>query len=344
MATSKLQNSEFDEIDYITYFISIISLAFSFFLIYIIKNTKELNANITNQFIVLLTISEIINNITQFSSLFATLLEKQNDKEDESLRVCFIQIYCNLFSNIMTLLSSLLISLHLLDAFYRNNSFFSTKKVLNIAKAVTVYLSLVVSLVFFIIHMEEYQNAEEIIYKRVISCWISGELDYFLIGIYVILIIFICVISYLIGTVVKAYRKELKESQGKTGVKDEKYDKVIIIQRMLFTYPFVTMLLYTVISVSRILTYVSLNHINKDNSVLLSISSWLFAIATNLRGFVFASVYLFMEKKFKERFVFYLCGGGCKGIKEEEKDSSNHLQMIEQAEIESEIDCDGDLY
>ena len=226
---SKLQDSDFNYIDYITYFISIISITFSFFLIYIIKHTKELNSNIANQFIILLTISEMINNITQFSSLFATWLENLNNMFDESLRVCFFQVYCNLFSNIMSLLSSLLISLHLYDAFFCNNSIFSTKKSVNIAKGITVYVSLILSLVFFIIQMEEFQNAEEIKYKRVISCWISGTLDYGLIAIYVIVIIVICILSYRVGKDVKAYRKELKASGEKNNVNDDRYDKVKLI-------------------------------------------------------------------------------------------------------------------
>ena len=343
---SKLQDSDFNYIDYITYFISIISITFSFFLIYIIKHTKELNSNIANQFIILLTISEMINNITQFSSLFATWLENLNNMFDESLRVCFFQIYCNLFSNIMSLLSSLLISLHLYDAFFCNNSIFSTKKSVNIAKGITVYVSLILSLVFFIIQMEEFQNAEEIKYKRVISCWISGTLDYGLIAIYVIVIIVICILSYRVGKDVKAYRKELKASGEKNNVNDDRYDKVKLIHRMLKMYPVVTVFVYGVISLARIMTYISLNYQKQEgtNSLLLSISYWMFAVATNLRGFVFTSVYLFTEKKLKERFLFYLCGGGCKGDKEEENDTSNSLQMVEQRAIEDEEDYDGDKY
>ena len=347
MGGALLHDSDFTTIDYITYFISTISITFSSFLIYIIKHTKELNSNTTNQFIILLTISEMINNITQFSSLFATWLENLNNMFDESLRVCFFQIYCNVFSNIMSLLSSLLISLYIYDAFFYNNKIFSMKKSVNIAKGVTVYVSLILSLVFFIIHMEEFQNTEEIQHKRVISCWISGTLDYGLIAIYVIATTVICILSYRVGKDVKAYRKELKESGEKNNINDDRYGKVKLIHRMLNMYPVVTVFVYGVISIARIMTYISLNYQEQEgtSSLLLGISYWMFAVATNLRGFVFASVYLFTEKRFKERFVFYLCGGGCKGDKEEERDTNNSLQMIEQRVIDDdEEDYDGDVY
>ena len=346
MGGALLHDSDFTIIDYITYFISTISITFSSFLIYIIKHTKELNSNTVNQFIILLTISEMINNITQFSSLFATWLENLNNMFDESLRVCFFQIYCNLFSNIMSLLSSLLISLYIYDVFFYNNKIFSMKKSVHIAKGVTVYVSLILSLVFFIIHMEEFQNAEEITYKRVISCWVSGTLDYGLIAIYVIVIIVICILSYRVGKDVKAYRKELEESGEKNNTNDDRYGKVKLIHRMLNMYPVVTVFVYGVISIARIMTYISLNYQEQQegkSSLLLGISYWMFAVAANLRGFVFASVYLFTEKKFKERFVFYLCGGGCKGDKEEERES-NSLQMVEQRAIEDENDYDEDVY
>ena len=160
------------------------------------------------------------------------------------------------------------------------------------------------------------------------------------------MIIVICILSYRVGKDVKAYRKELKASGEKNNVNDDRYDKVKLIHRMLKMYPVVTVFVYGVISLARIMTYISLNYQKQEgtNSLLLSISYWMFAVATNLRGFVFTSVYLFTEKKLKERFMFYLCGGGCKGDKEEENDTSNSLQMVEQRAIEDEEDYDGDKY
>ena len=332
--TNVLQDSDFTVVDYLTYFISIVSLTFSFLLIYTIKHTKELNGNVIVHLIVLLTISEMVNNVTQLSSFFATLLERQTDMLEESLRVCFFQIYCNLFSNIMTLLSSCLIAFHLFDALVYNNSFFSTRKIVSIAKVATLYLSLVLSLVFFIIHMEEFQNSDHIKYRRVISCWISGNLDYVLIGLYVILIIFICVVSNRAGKKLKEFRNELSQS-GSNNSNDDRYGKVRLIQGMLCTYPFVTVLLYGAISVARILTYVSLNHMS-ENSFVFVVSSWLFAIAANFRGFLFVSVFLVVEKKIRERFVYFLCGGCCKGTKE---DKEANLQMVEQSDDDIDDDC-----
>ena len=137
--------------DSITETISILSFLSSTIVIIVIYK-KQLLKNLTNQYILQLTISEMVNNLTHFSSIFLYFIDK-SDHSTERMRVFYPQIYTGLFSNYYTLSSSLLIAYRLYDVLVKEGSFSKEKNKVRLSKLFSLFGSIALSYVIWIIQM-----------------------------------------------------------------------------------------------------------------------------------------------------------------------------------------------
>ena len=167
------------------------SLICSFFVILIINRNKKAFASVNNQFVIQLLYSEIINNLTQLSSIFLDSIGTRQERYDERMRICYVQIFAGLFANFYCLSSTLLLSFHLYDLFLRQGKFLNSQKHVRLCKYVSFYGCLFVSYIIFIFQMNYYQNYQSTRTRiRTISCWVSLVLDWVTCSIFIILIAF----------------------------------------------------------------------------------------------------------------------------------------------------------
>ena len=62
---------------------------------------KNLQKNVTNQFVMQLILSEMINNINHVSPVINNFIGRKEEKYYERRRVCFSQMYASLFSKFL---------------------------------------------------------------------------------------------------------------------------------------------------------------------------------------------------------------------------------------------------
>ena len=292
--------------DSITETISILSFLSSTIVIIVIYK-KQLLKNLTNQYILQLTVSEMVNNFTHFSSIFLFFIDK-SDHSNERMRVCYPQIYTGLFSNYYTLSSSLLIAYRLYDVLVKKGTFSKEKNKVRISQLVSLFGSITLSYIIWIIQMIFFQHyfigAKQ--YVRLLSCWVSFDLDLFVLFTYCILIIVIFYFCCKSRSFIKEYSQLLEENDNEdedsnkddiNSSKCSSMKKLKIFQKRLLLYPWSTLIIFSIIIIFRLIAYFA----NQSNNQLLVFICLLFyGFATVSRGFVFSSVYFLTQKIFRE--------------------------------------------
>ena len=97
------------------YIFNSISLFSSLCIIIKIYSNKNQHVQISNQFILHITFSEMLNSITILSSILMHIIGTKEEKYTERMRVCYTQIFTGLFANFYTLSSSFLIAFRIYD-------------------------------------------------------------------------------------------------------------------------------------------------------------------------------------------------------------------------------------
>ena len=312
----------------INYVFAGISLVCSLFVIYITSRNKKLFSSINNLFVHQLLYSEIINNLTQLSSIFLNVVGTKELKYDERMRICYSQIFTGLFANFYCLSSTLLISFHLYDLFLNQGRFFSVQRNVRLCRVGSFYLCLLISYVIFIFQMNTYQNYTYTKSKvRMISCWVSEVLDWVTCSIFVVLILITCFFAWKCYEYIKTYsQKYLYSKHGtETETDEEKKNQKIRItsmQKRLRRYPIVNIIVFTFLIIHRVLLYVVYGDNNKWYSVIAGFI--LFTIPTCIRGLLYMLVYFGMQQMFVDELkrLFCCCGEDFEGT--EMTNSSSH--------------------
>ena len=292
--------------DIIAWSITGLSFISSFIVIYIIY-IKRLYKNITNQFVIQITISEMINNITVLSSLLMNIIGTKEIKYTERMRICYAQIFSGLFSNFYTLISSLLISYRIYDLLLNNSMFFRQPKKIKIARIGSFYICFFFFYILWILHMAwlaNYSNTSTS-FVRVLSCWIEDYLDHIAICIFIILLLlncFFCIKSYcFIGNYAQIFKKGNEystEEENDQNAKKEQIMKAKAVQQKLILYPLFTVILFIFIIAHRLLARFA-----KQSTFMSILTFILYTIPTCLRGFIFASVYFGTQEVFRKALL-----------------------------------------
>ena len=298
----------------IAYIFVTISFIFSGIIISIIYR-KNLYRNLTNQFIIQLTVSEMINNITNFINIIPSLMGTKEEKYHERMRVCYTQIYSGLFSNFLTLFSSLLIAFRIHDLLVNNSKFFKIPKNVKLTKLSSIFICFLMSYIIWLLQMNQFQGYEDtsIKYYLVLSCWLGNVLNYITLGIFtlfIILMFYFCIHAYLfISKYTENYLVDDNTNEGEGGAKNaEQLKKAREVQKKLLLYPITTCILYLLIILYSVFSLFIKEKDEDDGSINgYKIASILFyTIPTVSRGFIFAMVYLGSQKIVKQALIDYI--------------------------------------
>lgn len=300
----------------IAYIFVTISFIFSGIIISIIYRNK-LYRNLTNQFIIQLTVSEMINNITNFINIFPTFMGTKEEKYHERMRVCYTQIYSGLFSNFFTLFSSLLIALRIHDLLVNNSKLFKNPRNVKLAKLFSVFICFLMSYIIWLLQMNQFQGYEDtsIKYYLVLSCWLGDILNYITLGIFAIFIVlmfYFCIHSYIfISKYTENYLVNESTNEGEEAEQNsEELTKARKVQKKLLLYPITTCILYLLIILYSIFSLVIKEKDEETSSINIYkiVSIIFYTIPTVSRGFIFAMVYVGSQTTVKQALLeFILC-------------------------------------
>lgn len=271
---------------------------------------KRLHKNITNQFVMQLIISEMINNLNHVSPIINYFVGRKEEKYYERRRVCFTQIYAGLFTNFYTLFSSFLISFRIYDLLVHNSMTFRKPKNVTIAKVLSFYICALISYIIWFLQIEILQNyTGSGRYFRVLTCWVGFELDCASLGIFAIFIILTFIYCIKSRSFVQNYQKRLYEEDD-LNINDassdkslEEIQKIKVVQKRLVLYPIVTTILFSLIIVYRVLSY-----LNNDKKEVAIICLVLYSLTSVLRGFIFIIIYFGTQQVFRDGlYEFFTC-------------------------------------
>lgn len=301
-------------LEIIAWIMTTFSFLCSFVVLFIIYS-KQMKANPTNNFIAHLTISEMINNLTILSSIWQELIGPKDGKYEERMRVCYSQIFSGLFSNLFTLFTSLLISYRIYDLLIQNSKIFKQNKNVKCAKFTSFYFSFIVAFLVWIIQMVCFQNysSSSNKYFRVLACWGDDNLDYFVLGLF---LLFLLVTSYLsiksycyVGKFTKSFNDVGANPTEEETKAQSQIDRAKAVQRRLIIYPITTIILYLFIIAHRIIARMA-----KNDSLMTCLTFILYTIPTCLRGVIFIAVYSGAQEPFRKALWELLTCKKCRTI------------------------------
>lgn len=319
----------------INYSFAGVSLLCSIFIIFITNKNKKAFSSKNNLFILQLLYSEIINNVTQLSTIILNLIGSKQLKYDERMRICYIQIFTGLFSNFFCLTSTLLISYHLYDLFLKHGAFFSNNKNFDLCRTISFYGSLFLSYIIFTFQMNKYQNRPKTIAKfRMVSCWVSEVLDWVTWSIFIILIMLTCIYSWKCYAFIRKYSQTYLSTKNENDKKDSQYVRIHSMQKRLIGYPFVNIVVFMFLLVNRLMVYFNIN--DTRNGIVLNfiIGFVLFTVPTCMRGLLYMGVYFGTQRIFRKELWKVCC---CIG--NEEEDPIENVLDKELGKKESKGDC-----
>lgn len=296
----------------INYIFAGFSLVCSFFVVLIINRNKKAFASVNNQFVIQLLYSEIINNLTQLSSMFLDVIGSRETKYDERMRICYPQVFTGLFSNFYCLSSTLLISFHLYDLFIKHGQFFGSQKNVRICRNISFYGCLFVSYILFIFQMNHYQSQKHTQSKlRTISCWVSEALDWVACSIFIILIILTCVFSFkcyfFIRNFSKIHLTQDSSDDDSNEIKQTQINRVNSMQKRLIVYPFINIIVFIFLLIHRFLVYIGISDRTDNNAGGIVISFILYTIPTCIRGMLYTFVYFGCQQMFRDELKKFFC-------------------------------------
>lgn len=272
---------------------------------------KRLQKNLTNQFVMQLILSEMINNLNHVSPIISYFIGRKEEKYYERFRVCFSQIYVGLFTNFYTLFSSFLISFRIYDLLVNNSMTFRKQKNVTIARILSFYLCALIAYVLWFLQVEIFQNySGSGKFFRVLTCWVGIELDcvsLVIFGFFIILTFIYCIKS---RSFVQSYQKRLYEDDDDLNINDansskslEEMQKIKVVQKRLVLYPIVTTILYSLIIVYRVLSY-----LKGDDDTIKIVCLALYSLTSVLRGIIFIIIYFGTQQVFRDGlYEFFTC-------------------------------------
>ena len=304
--------------EFTTGIISIGIFFISGILIHIIKK-KKLDKVIANQFIIQLTISEMINNLNSFFIIVFNSIGTKQEKYSERMRVCYSQMFTGLFSNFYTLSSSFLIAFRIYDVLYNNSKIFKKPNNVRKAKLFSFYVSVLLSYVIWMIQMSKFQTYKysSVFYFKIISCSVGFEMDIVVIILYILFILAISFFSIKSIIFMKQFKERLAENdeplyeEEDVEGNEDQIKKAKKIQKHLILFPLITFILFTMLVIEKLLALTIKNGTESQKTVII-ICYVLYVISSVLRGIIFVLVYLFTHDFFREVFIELICCSKCK--------------------------------
>ena len=304
--------------------ISIISLFFSLFVIFIA--VKKIKMNITNNLILQLIISEVLDGINIILAIVFDLLGDYTfENYPDRMGICLTQIYLGVFSCLWNLFCSLFISLRIYDKMENKNKIFNNKFMHEYTTTMSYGIPSIISYILWtsqviyqsnILRNKSYDNyhpkENKIIkndYFRYMYCWVNGWNNNILFGICIILIAanFYFSIFKSVFFIKKVSNEiEEKEDYGRVSVQN-KMKKINQMKWSLILYPLVSAILWTFYFILQVLAGWAMVSDYFD-FMKNSWGSWLLIIVISFRQFIFTFLFFWTQKNLKKyAFNFLTC-------------------------------------
>lgn len=300
---------------------------------------KKLQKNLTNKYIIQLTLSEMINNLTNASNLINDWIGTKEFKYDERMRVCYSQMYTGLFANFFTLFSSLLIAFRIHDLLVNNSRVFKSQQKIHFSQVFSVFFCLFLAYLVWILQMSVFQEFSTVSqsYFLVIACFVGQEMTYLVISIYfifILLIFYFCLRSYrFVNNYTKSYLLEDSSvSDGEYEKLNEQVNKAKSVQKRLLLYPVCTVILFLLLIIQSFLVFFIKEKDGSTSYKMKIVNMILYIIPTVSRGFIFGIVYLGSQQAFMQSLWEHLTCKACKKTPAIDPVTVNSLGELEEEE------------
>ena len=315
--------------------ISIISLFFSLFVIYI--SLKKVKMNITNKLILQIIISEVVDGVNIVLSLvFNYFGDYTFENYPNRMGICLTQIYLGIFSCLWNLFSSLFISLRIFDRMENKNRIFKNKFMFEYTTTMSYGIPCIISYILWtaqvinqsqILQSKKYEDfyPKEGInsdFFRYMYCWVSGINNYILFGLCVILIganFFFSI--YKSAFFIKKVSNEIeeKEDNGRESIQAKK-KKINQMMWSLILYPVVSGIIWLFYFILQIIAGNAKEGLKE--SMRDGVGAWLLIILISFRQFIFTFLFFWTQGNLKK--YAYNCIT-CKKNKKTNKDKEKNL-------------------
>ena len=317
--------------------ISIISLFFSIFVIIIA--VKKVKMNITNNLILQLIISEVLDGINIILAIVFDLLgEYTFENYPDRMGICLTQIYLGVFSCLWNLFCSLFISLRIYDKMENRNKIFNNKFMHDYTTTMSYGIPSIISYILWtsqviyqsnILRNKSYENyypkEDKNIkndYFRYMYCWVNGWNNNILFGICILLIAANFYFSIFKSVFfIKKVSNEIEEKEdfGRVSVQN-KMKKINQMKWSLILYPLVSAILWTFYFILQVLAGWAMVS-DKFDFMKNNWGSWLLIIVISFRQFIFTFLFFWTQKNLKKyAFNFLTCKKSGRKTKSKEED------------------------
>ena len=302
--------------------ISIISLFFSLFIIYI--SVKKVKMNITNKLILQIIISEVLDGINIILAIvFDAFKGYTFENYPNRMGICLTQIYLGVFSCLWNLFSSFFISLRIFDRMENKNKIFKNKFIYEYTTTMSYGIPCIISYIFWTIQVlnqsntlkkksyydfyESSKNKND--FFRYMYCWVNSWNNKILFGLCIIIIIanfYFYIFKSAIFIKKVSNEIEEKEDSGRKSIQN-KIKKINQMKMSLILYPVVSGTIWLLYFILQIFA----DYANNDKSIMYGfmrngIGSWILVILISLRQFIFTFLFFWTQGGLKKYAYNYI--------------------------------------
>ena len=293
------------EIKLVSEIISILSMIFSSFVIFVaVKYTK---LNIINILVLQILISEVIDGITILLVIFDDVQYPRSYENYYSRRgICFSQIFLALFVCLWTLTASFFIALRIYDITVKKGIIFR-KKIMKKSHIFSILFPLFISFWFWVgqtSYQVQQNTTYDVFYQshsssrshfKHLYCWYEKNVNYAIFAIAVVLIfsdIFFSVKGLL---VMKSIRIKITEELEGSFSSSKKKTEVEHIIKTLWIYPISSAVLWIIYFILQIFFFFELKQV--------TVISLIYCIIISIRQPIYTLILLFTQKDIKNEFI-----------------------------------------
>lgn len=311
--------------------VSIISLFFSLFVIYI--SLKKLKMNITNKLILQIIFSEVLDGINIILAIIFDALDAYTfENYPKRMGICLTQIYLGVFSCLWNLFSSLFISLRIYDRMENKNRIFNNKYMYEYTTTMSYGIPCIISYIIWTIqvikqsitlktkdYMDFYPGDKEIKsnFFRYMYCWVNGWnniLLFIICGLLIVGNFYFSIFKSVIFIKRVSNEIEEKEDSGRKSIQS-KVKKINQMMWSLILYPVVSGAVWLFYFILQILVGFGTGY-NPNDSIETfiknGVGAWLLIILISFRQFIFTFLFFWTQGSLKKYAYNFIC---CKSKK-----------------------------
>ena len=304
--------------------ISILSLFFSLFVIYI--SLKKVKMNITNKLILQIIISEVLDGINIILAIIFDIFNPYTfENYPKRMGICLTQIYLGIFSCLWNLFSSLFISLRIFDRMENKNRIFKNKFIFEYTTTMSYGIPCIISYIIWTVQVinqsntlknksyrDYYPDGNQIKsnYFRYMYCWVSGwnnNILFIICGILIVGNFYFSIFKSVIFIKRVSNEIEEKEDSGRKSIQN-KMKKINQMMWSLILYPVVSGIIWLLYFIFQIFAGLANDGVDFFNSFMKNgVGSWLLIILISFRQFIFTFLFFWTQGNLKKYAYNFIC-------------------------------------